>query len=259
MDQDRGRPRVLERTGRAHQRRLPLRGRRRLLPRDPHPRRLPEDDLEHLAREGARRRRLPDHPAVLRQRPLLRFPRAARGRPGSRCRSSPASCRSPRSARSSAWPRCAAPPSPTGLRRELHARGEHPEEPCVDFGVAYATLQCAELWPPGAPGIHFYTLNRSPATRAILSALKLARPWERAIYAGGAGGDAGAAGEGARGVEEGRGGRSHAGGDRASGAARSPAPRPPAVSRPAPRSARPPSRSGGTSPRPTRPAASASR
>jgi methylenetetrahydrofolate reductase (NADPH) len=70
---------------------------------------------------------------------------------------------------------------PAGLRRELDAR---PEEAVRDFGVAYATLQCAELLAAGAPGIHFYTLNRSPATRAILSALKLARPWERAIYAG---------------------------------------------------------------------------
>ncbi len=65
---------------------------------------------------------------------------------------------------------------PDGLRRELHARGEDPEA-VLDFGVAYATLQCAELLAGGAPGIHFYTLNRSPATRAILSALKLARPW----------------------------------------------------------------------------------
>jgi methylenetetrahydrofolate reductase (NADPH) len=70
---------------------------------------------------------------------------------------------------------------PAGLRAELHAREEHPEA-VLDFGVAYATLQCSELLAAGAPGIHFYTLNRSPATRAILSALKLARPWERAIY-----------------------------------------------------------------------------
>ena len=70
---------------------------------------------------------------------------------------------------------------PDGLRRELQARVEHPEA-VLDFGVAYATLQCAELLAAGAPGVHFYTLNRSPATRAILSALKLARPWEKAIY-----------------------------------------------------------------------------
>ena len=50
----------------------------------------------------------------------------------------------------------------------------------LQLGVAYATLQCAELLARGAPGIHFYTLNRSPATRAILSALKLLRPWVRA-------------------------------------------------------------------------------
>jgi methylenetetrahydrofolate reductase (NADPH) len=72
---------------------------------------------------------------------------------------------------------------PEELRRELHARGEDPEA-VLDFGVAYATLQCAELLAAGAPGIHFYTLNRSPATRAILSALKLAKPWEKAVYRG---------------------------------------------------------------------------
>jgi methylenetetrahydrofolate reductase (NADPH) len=69
---------------------------------------------------------------------------------------------------------------PEGLRRELSLRGDHPEA-VIDFGVAYATLQCAELLAAGAPGIHFYTLNRSPATRAILSALKLAEPWRRAV------------------------------------------------------------------------------
>jgi methylenetetrahydrofolate reductase (NADPH) len=68
---------------------------------------------------------------------------------------------------------------PPGLAEELHARADEPEA-VLDFGVAYATLQCAELLAAGAPGAHFYTLNRSPATRAILSALRLMRPWERA-------------------------------------------------------------------------------
>jgi methylenetetrahydrofolate reductase (NADPH) len=72
---------------------------------------------------------------------------------------------------------------PDPLRGELHARGEDLEA-VLDFGVAYATLQCSELLAAGAPGVHFYTLNRSPATRAILSALKLARPWEKAVYPG---------------------------------------------------------------------------
>ncbi|HTW41081.1 MAG TPA: methylenetetrahydrofolate reductase [NAD(P)H] [Solirubrobacteraceae bacterium] len=71
---------------------------------------------------------------------------------------------------------------PDRLRAELHARAQDAEA-VLDFGVAYASLQCAELLAAGAPGIHFYTLNRSPATRAIVSALKLARPWEKAVYA----------------------------------------------------------------------------
>jgi len=68
---------------------------------------------------------------------------------------------------------------PPNLLRELDARGDDVEA-VADLGVAYATLQCAELLAAGAPGIHFYTLNRSPATRAILSALRLLRPWETA-------------------------------------------------------------------------------
>jgi methylenetetrahydrofolate reductase (NADPH) len=64
------------------------------------------------------------------------------------------------------------------LVEQLEARADDAEA-VIDFGVAYATLQCAELLRMGAPGIHFYTLNRSPATRAILSALRLTRPWEQ--------------------------------------------------------------------------------
>jgi len=66
---------------------------------------------------------------------------------------------------------------PDRLESELAARADDPDA-TLAFGVAYATLQCTELLRRGAPGIHFYTLNRSPATRAILSALRAARPWE---------------------------------------------------------------------------------
>ena len=65
---------------------------------------------------------------------------------------------------------------PPRLVAELDARADDPEA-VAEFGVAYATLQCADLLEHGAPGIHFYTLNRSPATRAILSALKVFEPW----------------------------------------------------------------------------------
>ncbi len=67
---------------------------------------------------------------------------------------------------------------PAALHEELTIRESEPEA-VLDFGVAYATLQCAELLGNGAPGVHFYTLNRSPATRAIVSALKLSRPWQQ--------------------------------------------------------------------------------
>jgi methylenetetrahydrofolate reductase (NADPH) len=45
------------------------------------------------------------------------------------------------------------------------ARGDGPQIDAI--GVRWATDQCRELLERGAPGIHFYTLNRSPATRRI--------------------------------------------------------------------------------------------
>jgi methylenetetrahydrofolate reductase (NADPH) len=68
---------------------------------------------------------------------------------------------------------------PDDLERQLNGRADDPEA-VAELGVAYATLQCSDLLARGAPGVHFYTLNRSPATRAILAALRAAHPWTRA-------------------------------------------------------------------------------
>ena len=68
---------------------------------------------------------------------------------------------------------------PAELTAELDERADDPEA-VAELGVAYAALQCSDLLARGAPGIHFYTLNRSPATRAILAALRAAHPWTRA-------------------------------------------------------------------------------
>ncbi len=68
---------------------------------------------------------------------------------------------------------------PAGLSAALRARKDDPEA-ALQLGVAYAALQCADLLRKGAPGIHFYTLNRSSATRAILAALRAQEPWREA-------------------------------------------------------------------------------
>ena len=71
---------------------------------------------------------------------------------------------------------------PAGLVAELDARAGD-DEAVAELGVSYATLQALDLLAGGAPGIHFITLNRSPATRAILSALKVFQPWQPAHVA----------------------------------------------------------------------------
>ncbi len=67
---------------------------------------------------------------------------------------------------------------PAELSASMDGLGGDPEAETL-LGVAYAAQQCEELLARGAPGIHFYALNRAPGTRAVLSALRASRPWER--------------------------------------------------------------------------------
>lgn len=60
--------------------------------------------------------------------------------------------------------------TPQALEEAL-ARTEDDPEASMAVGVEWATRQCAELLAQGAPGIHFYTLNKSPATRRVHAGL----------------------------------------------------------------------------------------
>jgi methylenetetrahydrofolate reductase (NADH) len=61
---------------------------------------------------------------------------------------------------------------PMRLRLALEKRKDDPEA-VLQLGVAHATLQAADLLANGAPGVHFYTLNRSRASRMIVTALQV--------------------------------------------------------------------------------------
>jgi methylenetetrahydrofolate reductase (NADPH) len=60
---------------------------------------------------------------------------------------------------------------PDALAKEL-ARVDGDADAVTAVGVQWATAQCEELLARGVPGIHFFTLNRSPATREILTLLR---------------------------------------------------------------------------------------
>jgi methylenetetrahydrofolate reductase (NADPH) len=59
---------------------------------------------------------------------------------------------------------------PPELEGELSSV-EGDDDATYALGVRWATMQCRELLDRGVDGIHFYTLNRSPATREITQSL----------------------------------------------------------------------------------------
>jgi methylenetetrahydrofolate reductase (NADPH) len=62
---------------------------------------------------------------------------------------------------------------PGPLAAKLEALGDD-DDAVAEFGIEYATRQCEDLLRAGVPGIHFYTLNKAPATVRILKNLGLA-------------------------------------------------------------------------------------
>jgi len=60
---------------------------------------------------------------------------------------------------------------PEELHDRLHRFADDPST-VMAIGIEHAIRQCRRLLDGGAPGIHFYTLNKSHATRSILAAIK---------------------------------------------------------------------------------------
>jgi len=68
---------------------------------------------------------------------------------------------------------------PSELARKLDDLGDN-DVAVTEFGIEYATRQCRDLLRTGAPGIHFYTLNKAHSTVRILQNLGLAKAPELA-------------------------------------------------------------------------------
>lgn len=59
---------------------------------------------------------------------------------------------------------------PPALRVKLNALGTD-DVAATQFGIEYATRQCEELLRGGAPGLHFYTLNKAHSTAQVIKNL----------------------------------------------------------------------------------------
>ncbi|MFP3867139.1 MAG: methylenetetrahydrofolate reductase [Desulfobacteraceae bacterium] len=58
------------------------------------------------------------------------------------------------------------------LRQGLAGLPEGDKQALGNFGIDYALEQCRELLQVGVPSLHFYTMNRSQSTAAVISGLR---------------------------------------------------------------------------------------
>jgi methylenetetrahydrofolate reductase (NADPH) len=61
---------------------------------------------------------------------------------------------------------------PVALAERFHAVADD-SEAVIELGVEVAAQMCQQLLDAGAPGLHFYTLNRSRSTIEVYEALGL--------------------------------------------------------------------------------------
>ena len=144
----------------------PLLDRRGLLPRDAHPRDLARGRPALPQGEGRRRRRASSSRSSSSTTRSTSTSSPAPARSASRCRSCPGILPDhelrPARARDDA---CAARRSPTTCSPSCTQRRDD-DEAVAEFGVAYATMQCADLLANGAPGhplLHAQPLARRRA------------------------------------------------------------------------------------------------
>ena len=76
------------------------------------------------------------------------------------------------STRCGAWSSCSGREMPDEVMARIEPLRDDPDAVRAE-GIKIATELCDALLAGGAPGLHFYTLNRSKATREIFGALQI--------------------------------------------------------------------------------------
>jgi len=61
---------------------------------------------------------------------------------------------------------------PDKLEQGLAALPGEDQRAVLNFGIDFAAAQCRELLQAGVVGLHFYTMDRSQATTAVVSRLR---------------------------------------------------------------------------------------